>query len=475
MMNRLLTLLLAASCLTAVGQVTYPYNPDGNADSLIGASDIQDLLSGYGLPFSPSEILVDGQTLTTVLTQLQNSIDSLSGLGGSGGSVLDMPLGTVLPVATESVPEGWMLCDGREISIEEYQDLYDLIGTTYGAGDSAFWAQVFYPATTFNIPDLRGRTIIGANDMGGEQSDVLTIHQASAGQIGGEEMHQLTEDEMPSHSHVVNGYLLFNDGGSQNGNVGLGDPVLPNNPTSVQELTDSVGDDQPHNNMQPYIALNYMMKVQAADDVLLELQEAINVQSQLLNSLQNQQTPLTSSLSCVDMGVGQNCPEGLDFGTYTLTPDGQFGYPIDRSCECDAGTTGSVTPDWRKFEISGMSTVCSEGCQLLVEYRESCYGSTSCPDQTFESTAVLDLHAELTGALSFYLYGSYSYPTTPPGGFSNCQVEGGGLPLSASPTNALNVNFNSGYAQKKRTMLRVCCILDGKVVSPTWIIDPYTP
>ena len=262
MMNRFFTLFLASSCLTAVGQVTYPYNPDGNADSLIGASDIQDLLSGYGLPFSPSEILVDGQTLTNVLTQLQNSIDSLSGLGGSGGSVLDMPLGTVLPIATESVPEGWMLCDGREISIEEYQGLYDLIGTTYGAGDSAFWAQVFFPATTFNIPDLRGRTIIGANDMGGEQSDVLTIHQASAGQVGGEEMHQLTEEEMPSHSHDV---PISYGGGGQDFIFPVGSnwpPVGDSHPTS------SVGGDQPHNNMQPYLALNYMMKVQPSDDAL---------------------------------------------------------------------------------------------------------------------------------------------------------------------------------------------------------------
>ena len=49
--------------------ITYPYNPDGNADSLIGASDIQDLLSIWLLP--SLEILVDGQTLTTVLTQLK--------------------------------------------------------------------------------------------------------------------------------------------------------------------------------------------------------------------------------------------------------------------------------------------------------------------------------------------------------------------------------------------------------------------
>ena len=87
MMNRFFTLLLAASCLTAVGQVTYPYNPDGNADALIGVTDLQDMLSTYGGAFLPSEILVGDSTLSfwvdqlsaTVLTQ-QATIDSLLAL-----------------------------------------------------------------------------------------------------------------------------------------------------------------------------------------------------------------------------------------------------------------------------------------------------------------------------------------------------------------------------------------------------------
>ena len=55
-MKQLVALMMCAVSLGAAAQstITYPYNPDGNADSLIGVSDIQDLLSGYGLPFSPS-------------------------------------------------------------------------------------------------------------------------------------------------------------------------------------------------------------------------------------------------------------------------------------------------------------------------------------------------------------------------------------------------------------------------------------
>ena len=354
-MNRFFTLLFAASCLTAVGQVTYPYNPDGNADGDIAVGDLQDFLGTYGNPFSPSEILVDGETLTTVLTQLQNSIDSLSGLTGSGGSVLDMPLGTVLPIATESVPEGWMLCDGREISIEEYQGLYDLIGTTYGAGDSAFWAQVFFPATTFNIPDLRGRTIIGANDMGGEQSDVLTLHQASAGQIGGQELHQLTEDEMPSHSHIHTGNsdeIIF---------------VLPDAP-SAQVLdwpfpgsaeSSPTGGDQPHNNMQPYMALNCVMKVRETEDAIAELEAKIQSAENVVDSLASQ-----FDNAAVEFQVLKDCwelPRG-PIATLSQLNDGLCNYP-----------------EVNEFVIASNSGCDVQSLEILFESDGNCYGSIHNP------------------------------------------------------------------------------------------------
>ena len=86
-MNRFFTLLLAAYCLTAVGQVTYPYNPDGNADALIGVTDLADMLATYGNTFAPSEILVGDSTLSFWIDQLsetvlmqQATIDSLLAL-----------------------------------------------------------------------------------------------------------------------------------------------------------------------------------------------------------------------------------------------------------------------------------------------------------------------------------------------------------------------------------------------------------
>ena len=263
--------MLCAVSLGVTAQVTYPYNPDGNADGSVALGDLLDVLTVYGSPFSPSEILVEGQSLTTVLTDLQHSIDSLSALsGGGGGSVLDMPIGTVLPFATESVPEGWMLCDGREVAIEEYQELYNLIGTTYGAGDSAFWAQVFYPATTFNIPDLRGRTIIGADDMGGESANTIQGLPNVLGKFGGEQNHVLTADEIPSQELMGSGQVLGGQGPAScctgSGYVDASDGGVYWN--LLPFVVNSNGGDQPHNNMQPYLALNYIMKVQTAEDVL---------------------------------------------------------------------------------------------------------------------------------------------------------------------------------------------------------------
>ena len=73
MISRFFTLLITASCLTALGQaqVEYPYNPDGNSDGMIGVTDLQDLLASYGLPFAPDSLLGNS------LDSLYNVVDSL--------------------------------------------------------------------------------------------------------------------------------------------------------------------------------------------------------------------------------------------------------------------------------------------------------------------------------------------------------------------------------------------------------------
>lgn len=93
-----------------------------------------------------------------------------------------MEAGIVMPFAGSTAPQGWMLCDGAAISRTTYATLFSVIGTTYGEGDGE---------TTFNIPNLSGRVVIGSS-----QSHAL-------GTTGGSETVTLTADQLPSHVHEV--------------------------------------------------------------------------------------------------------------------------------------------------------------------------------------------------------------------------------------------------------------------------------
>lgn len=91
------------------------------------------------------------------------------------------PVGLIAPYSGSIAPDGYLLCDGNEVSREQYKALFDIIGITYGAGDGS---------TTFTLPNLLGKTVLGS------ASDY------PLGSNGGEESHILSPDELPSHTHV---------------------------------------------------------------------------------------------------------------------------------------------------------------------------------------------------------------------------------------------------------------------------------
>ena len=78
-MKRLVALMMCAVSLGAAAQstITYPYNPDGNADALIGVTDLQDMLSTYGGAFTPSEIQIDGVGLLQIIQDLQSQLNAI--------------------------------------------------------------------------------------------------------------------------------------------------------------------------------------------------------------------------------------------------------------------------------------------------------------------------------------------------------------------------------------------------------------
>ena len=162
--------------------------------------------------------------------------------------------GMLVPYAGGSAPSGWLLCFGQAISRTTYAALFSAIGTTYGTGDGS---------TTFNVPDLRGRVIAGQDDMGGTSADRLTNQSGgldgdTLGATGGSETHTLTEAELAAHSHSLgtNGRVQV---GNDNGEAYSGKWVSGSGST-ITYSTQETGSDTAHNNVQPTIVLNYIIK-----------------------------------------------------------------------------------------------------------------------------------------------------------------------------------------------------------------------
>jgi microcystin-dependent protein len=117
------------------------------------------------------------------------------GLGGT-------PVGGLMDYAGSSAPTGWLLCYGQAVSRTTYAALFTAISTQYGVGDGT---------TTFNLPDCRGRTSAGKDDMGGSAAGRLangvtgSVSGTTLGGTGGTESHTLTSADSAAHTHSVVG------------------------------------------------------------------------------------------------------------------------------------------------------------------------------------------------------------------------------------------------------------------------------
>lgn len=156
-------------------------------------------------------------------------------------------LGEVRLMSYQFAPKGWAPCNGQLLPIASNQALYQLLGTAYG-GDGH---------VNFGLPDLRGRTPIHAGE------------GHTLGEPGGEESHTVVSAEMPQHIHEVAASTAASGGTAQpNGNfLGGANNVYhsPNGATPVAlrpETVDVIGGSQPHENMQPYLTMNFCIALQ---------------------------------------------------------------------------------------------------------------------------------------------------------------------------------------------------------------------
>ena len=182
-------------------------------------------------------------------------------------------IGTIKLFAGPFIPRGWYLCNGQLLSIASNQPLFHLLGTTYG-GDGT---------RTFALPDLRGIAPMGAGNGPG-------LTPRSTGQKIGEETHTLKYLEMPNHTHATQNkstedeHILLSTDAAVNEIPQIGDVLAvanfgsglsakkvktfgpATNLLNGQKLnTDDTlnvnvtGGEQPHNNMQPYLGMQYII------------------------------------------------------------------------------------------------------------------------------------------------------------------------------------------------------------------------
>ena len=148
-------------------------------------------------------------------------------------------------------PRSWAFCDGQLLAINSNQALFSILGTTYG-GDGR---------TTFGLPDLRGRVSMHEGNGPG-------LSNRSLGQKSGQETATLTTQQIPAHNHTVSGANASGDDSDPTTGNGFGsasnDLYLETEPgTSMGAGTiKNTGGGQSHNNVQPFLCVNYIIALQ---------------------------------------------------------------------------------------------------------------------------------------------------------------------------------------------------------------------
>lgn len=148
-------------------------------------------------------------------------------------------IGEIRPFSFNFPPRSWAFCDGQLLPINQNQALFSLLGTTYGGNGQ----------TTFALPDLRGRVAVGKGETN------------SLGERAGDEAITLTLGALPQHTHTVRAAGVADSTSPSaklpaphGGHTFYGDPTGEVKPGDSVTLT---GGSQAHNNMQPYICINF--------------------------------------------------------------------------------------------------------------------------------------------------------------------------------------------------------------------------
>lgn len=216
-------------------------------------------LTELGAEYRPATVRLSGDSLALLLSAL-GTMDKRGQWRNAGARLTDPEwdtmdenvsraykelmtpmIGWIVPIVLETLPEGWLACDGAEYDAEDYPDLFAVLDNVYKTS-----------ATTFVVPDLRFRSLVG------ESSGHV------AGEMGGEEEHTLLEEELAihthtniPHTHTYSGVVLSVE------TIGADVVPIPSVTgavliTSADGITiNNTGASQPHNNMHNYLVCKH--------------------------------------------------------------------------------------------------------------------------------------------------------------------------------------------------------------------------
>jgi microcystin-dependent protein len=215
----------------------------------------------------PAGVLVQG----TPYVATYNNSDAIWYLQGFTINPYVIPIGGLIPYTGFSAPNSsFVLPSGQAISRTTYATYFSLVSTTFGSGDGA---------TTFNVPDLRGRSVFGLDNMGGSAASRITVaggnfDGTALGGSGGAQNHTLTTAEMPVHNHGVTdpGHthsfsnaagIISNRGDSGAGSTDLSGqaPQIGINSSVTGISINNAGSGNAHTSMPPAMVLPYILRV----------------------------------------------------------------------------------------------------------------------------------------------------------------------------------------------------------------------
>lgn len=196
------------------------------------------------LPTGSAGKAVQGALFDAEFERIQTALNSKADQTTVDG-IASVPTAAVLPYAGGSAPAGFLLCNGQAVSRTTYAALFAEVGTSFGPGDGS---------TTFNVPDLGGRVIAG-REATADRMQSGGIDSTSIGDTGGSDTHLLlsTESGLPEHSHTFQ--IKTIEGLSTNPGAAYADGTANRTTSTVSADAQS-----PHNNVQPTMIMNFIIK-----------------------------------------------------------------------------------------------------------------------------------------------------------------------------------------------------------------------